>query len=539
MQCPSQPRSRRLLGVAARALVGLALVFATPHLAGAELTSSEFKEAQKECERIFSIRGMPREKAALLKRVAKDGKSRSYKLMADALVRECVILWDLRAAYQETVAKHSELLKNLMDGATKEEEKGSIELQDQVAKLETALRVEREVLKAVLAAVNEAPKALHDMLFRRAKTSKDWTYRAAAARLAAARLEDKTALSYLRTVLGKDKDRRVRSAALEAIAKQGEAAAPFAIERLADSAWSVQLQAVQMLVRLEHKAAIPHFINALSRTTPRVAEAIGTALKTMTGQNFEPYADVWSRWWEDNKDDFAGAPKVKGRAQERFEKVHFYGLPIKSDRVIFVIDLSKSMELPTKNANPAEKWKPQGPVTGDAPPPPPPPEEILSGPKIMVAKHELRKAVAKLPEQHYFTIIGFRTGVEAWKETPVQAKKANKEAAYKWIRKLKPKGVTYIEGALRRAFEIAGIVNVDDKYPVLVADTIVVMSDGAPTNNHPTKVKNADTEKLLALVRQWNHQDRVVIHAIGVDMLEHIDFLAKLAAQNGGTYVDR
>ena len=198
------------------------------------------------------------------------------------------------------------------------------------------------------------------------------------------------------------------------------------------------------------------------------------------------------------------------------------------------------MKLKTENGNPAEKWKAPPPTTGgDAPPPPPPPEEILSGPKIDVANHELKKAIEKLPPETTFTIIAFNGGATAWKDDLLPATDKNKQDAFTWVRALKPYSSTYIEGALRRAFQIAGVIDVDDKYVTQRADTIVLMSDGAPTDSDPRKPKNADPDALLALVREWNKNQKVVIHTIGVDMLEYIDFLKKLAEQNGGTYLDR
>ena len=47
-----------------------------------------------------------------------------------------------------------------------------------------------------------------------------------------------------------------------------------------------------------------------------------------------------------------------------------------------------------------------------------------------------------------------------------------------------------------------------------------------------------DPEEILGHVREWNSQRRVVIHCVGIDNVEGIEFMRKLAAQNGGKYVD-
>ena len=167
------------------------------------------------------------------------------------------------------------------------------------------------------------------------------------------------------------------------------------------------------------------------------------------------------------------------------------------------------------------------------------PEEILSGPKIDVAKHELKKALKKLPRKAKFNIIAFNHAVLVWKDTMMDATDGNKEDALKWVRALKPSGSTYIDGALRMAFRIAGLGAMDKQYPEVNADTIVLLSDGAPTDNSFPESKLMDPNVILEHVRTWNRYKRVVVHTIGVDLVEGIDFLKKLAAENDGTYVDR
>ena len=61
-----------------------------------------------------------------------------------------------------------------------------------------------------------------------------------------------------------------------------------------------------------------------------------------TGENFDPYADVWAQWWEDHKEEFQSKERVKGGKNARPPSdAHFYGLPVKSDRILFIIDTSE------------------------------------------------------------------------------------------------------------------------------------------------------------------------------------------------------
>ena len=114
-----------------------------------------------------------------------------------------------------------------------------------------------------------------------------------------------------------------------------------------------------------------------------------------------------------------------------------------------------------------------------------------------------------------------------------------------WVRALEPKGVTYVDGALRLAFRMAGLSSFDEAYPEGNIDTIVLLSDGMPTGDDvgdvdsQGHVKLMDTEIILQHVRGWNLHKQIIIDCIGVDMQEGIEFLQILAGENGGQYVDR
>ena len=74
-----------------------------------------------------------------------------------------------------------------------------------------------------------------------------------------------------------------------------------------------------------------------------------------------------------------------------------------------------------------------------------------------------------------------------------------------------------------------------DKYYPPVADTIFLLSDGAPTNEDLTDDK---PERILRAVRQWNSLKRMKIHTIGLKG-HSASFMSALARENGGTYRSR
>jgi len=536
---PRPSRHPALLLVGALAALLLLLPVAP---AQAKLSSTEWKAAETLYKELFGQRGNAKGKAAVLKQIGADESGRAFRLMADALFTEVVLLEQIQQEYATKSARHVELTqKGFKAGWNAADEAEVKTLQSELQILDVDLRREREALLAVTQAVVEGPEALRKNILQRAKAGGEWTARAAALRVAVMTMNEPGSKAHVLRTLVSDKDPRVRMAGVDALAAAPEGWEDLVIGRLADAEWPVVLRAAAVAKERELHRAVPHLINALTSASPRVAEELAVALRSLTGENFEAYADVWSKWWEDHKDDFKSDVGLKKGTQPEFAKVHFYGIPIKSDRILFIIDVSGSMKLETKNENPAEKWKPPPTVTGPnaAPPPPPPPEAILSGPKIEVAKHELTKAIKQLPKDYDFNMISFNHGAAYWQQTMQKATDKNKESAYQWIRALKPGGSTYIDGALRMGFTVAGLIDFDKRYPDVHLDTIVLLSDGAPTDNSFPVSKLMEPETILEHVREWNKGKQVVIHCIGVDMVDGIEFLQKLAAENGGTYVDR
>ncbi|MDF1700774.1 MAG: HEAT repeat domain-containing protein [Planctomycetota bacterium] len=518
----------------------LLLPLAAPS-AHAKLTGKEWKAVQAKYKTLFAQRGNSEAKLALLEEVASDGQGRAWRLMADALFKEVQVLSSIEKELADASAEHSELLQKGLKGYTAADEGRTKELATQMKDLEGLLADERKAADGIVAAVAKGPEALRKNILKRAKAGGDWPYRAAAVRVAALTLGEKESWGHLVRTLGKDADPRVRMAALDALGNAPEKWEDLVIGRLADPDWSVVLRASQIATARKLHRAVPHLINGLSAASPRLAQGMGKALRELTGENFEPYADVWSKWWADHKEDFEKDVEVKTGKKPEFPRIHFYGVEIKSDRVLFIIDVSASMKKETKNDNPKDRWKPPPTVTGGnkPPPPPPPPEEILSGPKIDVAKHELKKAIEKMPKEYTFNIIAYNQGAKAWQKSLVKANKKNKEAAFAWIRALKAHGSTFTDGALRMGFEMAGLINFDDKYPNIALDTIVLLSDGAPTDTSFPVAKLMDFKIILQHVREWNKKQQVVVHCIAVDMQPGNEFMAKLAEENGGTFVDR
>ena len=516
--------------------------------AEAKLDATEWKTVETEYARLYvpppGKPGFGSDKATLVEMLVKDGESRSWKYLGEALVNECSMWLEAQRAVQQKEDQVFPTLKKATKDRTPDEEQAMFKAQAELPKLEQAAAYEREVLDGVVKAIANGPLALKGNLYGRAKASPDWLFRAAVAQLAAATPLDKEAAACLVRALtpANEKDPRVRLATLDALSTLPDGAEEHVLGRLADPEWTVQLLAVRIVREKKVARAIPHLITALERANPRMQDDVGTTLKELTGQNFDPFADVWAKWWAENKEKFSSTQGVKvgGRPKDPPVDNTIYGVPIKSDRILFVLDISGSMKDPLKNPQPPTPTS-KGPITpkdGD-PPPPPPPEEMISGPKIDVAKHELKKAIEKLPKTAKFGIVAYNHATLVWKEHPVDASPENKEEAFKWIRDFKASGSTFTDGALRVAFRIAGLGAIDKAYPEVVVDTIILISDGAPTDNAPDASKVMDFHVILQHVKEWNARGAVVIHTIAIDMTNEVngnEFLKTLAEQNKGTF---
>ncbi len=568
-------------------LLVLLLLVGTPPV-WARLDAKDWKDVEERANHLFGSAGHRAEKAEVLTKLLEDDDRRSWKVLADAVVKEAETWVVSERTRQKLESDIQEIQSKTMAQRHPDDQAHLLSWRAQLQDLDVQVRDQRGALGDVTDAVAEGPAALRQNLLSRAKSSKEWAVRAAAVRVSAAHLDEKECAEVFLRGIEKDPDPRVRMAGLDALRvlrdrlgggetipagdgtppagagdpPAGDATPPkpavkgtsldqveaLILGRLADPDWGVQLVAVHVVTEAKLTRAVPHLINALSVANPRMAEAIGDALRTLTGQNFDPFADVWAHWWEEHKGDFQSAEHVKGdRSQRAAWDAHFYGLPVKSDRVLFILDTSDSMKLKTTNENPAAKWKQRGPITGEGvPPPPPPPEEILSGPKIEVAKHEIKKALKKLKKNAKFDIIAFNSAVTAWKDQMMDASDKNVADALTWMDEMKPVGSTYVDGALRLGFRIAGLGATDKAYPEVNVDTIILLSDGAPTEGDSGKadgsgvVKSMDPEVVLQHVREWNQYKRVVINCIGVDPAPGVtEFLQKLATENGGIYIDR
>ncbi|HLG42716.1 MAG TPA: HEAT repeat domain-containing protein, partial [Planctomycetota bacterium] len=336
-----------------------------------------------------------------------------------------------------------------------------------------------------------------------------------------------------------DKSWRVRVVALDSLrARKAVEALDAAIAALRDAFWQVQVAAVEAVEAFGDKRAVPGLIEALKGADGRIKAEINRVLAKLTGVDKGGDPAAWSSWWEQNRGAVERGeykPSPSEAADNKAKQTTFYGIPIESKRLVFVIDKSGSMVEPSD-------WKADGGYIGTGSDGKPVHDKPEGTRKIDIAKFELRMAIRGLPEDTLFTIVSFADNTAGWKETLVPANKKNKEEAIAWVNALDPSGGTNTFEALRSGFAVQGPPG--DKKKEQGADTLFFLTDGRPSVGEIT-----DTAQILAKAAEWNATRKIKINtiAVGKENLEKTpegggvdpEFLKQLAEAHRGFHVWR
>lgn len=344
--------------------------------------------------------------------------------------------------------------------------------------------------------------------------------------------------------------------------------------RAQDADWDVVIEALQSRVQHVQRAAIRAISDArLARAIDALIDVVAAteragdlvwvdanqALTHITGQEFGS-ANDWRNWWEPNRARFNPANVQEGQGgvrtgsgtRSRTPPPELFGEEILSKRVVFIIDISGSMEEvdpppagggETSGGNPGggstTGGRPgqQGGNPGGTPPPFDPNDE--SRRRITRAKLELIRVVQALEPDVRFTIIAYSDrlvymdgsggGLAEGQDVPppngfqlTTASASGKREAIQFVESLHHGGTTWTDAALRAAFLYEE------------ANTIYLVSDGAPTHDGMTML---NTQGILDEVRELNRLRNVQIHALCFPGANH-QFMGALATQNGGNHRD-
>ncbi len=259
----------------------------------------------------------------------------------------------------------------------------------------------------------------------------------------------------------------------------------------------------------------------------RMRHEAGESLRALTGKlDIDDDRAAWEEWWEANRARFApkdaappppppppGGDKGSGRKGGGRPKtppengggvppppgapggggggaeppavgttVRFHGIPIFSDRVAFVIDLSGSMEKEIAMPPPEEPPGPSG--TGERDKTPRAPRTM---PKVEASKEELIRTIRMLPEIVMFNVCTYATEVKSWSKSLVGASKAAKGSAEEFVQKLKIEGRTNYFGAFQKPLEDP------------LVDCIFFLTDGGTTTEGRYIEQDRVARKVLEL----------------------------------------
>ncbi|MGH7149951.1 MAG: VWA domain-containing protein, partial [Planctomycetota bacterium] len=238
----------------------------------------------------------------------------------------------------------------------------------------------------------------------------------------------------------------------------------------------------------------------------------------------------WQDWWAVHRDSFRVAPAVTASAGPRSGEPTYFGIPVRTDRVVFVLDVSGSMAEAVDSVPP-----PAAPAAGRRPrlsrATPQVPPLLVAGPtKLQRAKEELLAILGRLGPEDRFNVVLFSGGVERVFDTVVPPTPENVATAAERVRGAGASGGTNLFGALEAALRIRGVA-VDRFYTD--ADTVFLLSDGAPTVGAVV-----DPDTLAEAISSANLGSRIALHGIyfGPSNSPAAEFMQRLSAGNYGEF---
>jgi HEAT repeat protein len=344
-----------------------------------------------------------------------------------------------------------------------------------------------------------------------------------------------------------DKDYQVRIAAIEAVfevqSKELTRDATFEAltKGLADKAWQVRAAAIFYLVELWEKRCIEPLIEQLGKENARLRLDIVLALKEMTGADMGMTQQAWKGWWESHGEEFEvgkGRDSSKRRADDKGTIANFCRLPIYTDRMIFILDLSGSMKNPPERGEEGEKGSDSsgkkdddkgsdaGKKAGEGK------DDTKYERKIDLAAAEMENTVTNLPKESRFNVLVYRYYTQfpprievhtAFKRRLEPANDGIKKQALAFVKKQEPLGWGAFFDAIVSAFEDTEV------------DTIFLLSDGVPSRG-----THVYSQEIIDAVVEMNRYRRITIHTIMTGKVgTDVKFMRKLAEATAGLMTQR
>jgi len=315
-----------------------------------------------------------------------------------------------------------------------------------------------------------------------------------------------------------------------------------------DSNWQVRAAAIESARLLRTLECIQPLIDRLREEEGRLRGDAYLVLKDLTFNTYSDDADQWQKFWDRAQGNYElpDYDKVMAERKKRESEgtrysdanAQFVGIPTQSKRIIFVIDISGSMETQVVEI---DRFRADG-------------KDYASFQRLEIVKTELTATIENLGSNVEFNILAFATDLKWWKKRLVSSNILNRNSAKKFVRGLKPlggalagfrsragisqaalkQGKTNTFGALMAALGVPeeSSSSTYDRNLKSDVDTIYFLSDGAPTVG-----KVIDQDEILTEVKRVNKVRKIVLHTIAIGDFRKT-LMKALAKGNGGVYVD-
>jgi len=286
---------------------------------------------------------------------------------------------------------------------------------------------------------------------------------------------------------------------MAAAAALGDAKDQKSAERLAqlidDPHPGVRREAIEQARKRRLRVAIPSLITRMEDDGARLRDTAHSVLVELTALDHGPGPDRWRAWWNGEGSTYQlptrenASARLRERERRRADsatkaEATFYDLRFSNDRVVFLLDVSGSMELDGRM------------------------------PRM---QREMLASLEQIPDGARFDVILFHTKVIPWGKQLMTMSPRTRQSARNYVNRLRALESTNLHAGLRAAFAHKEV------------DTIVVLSDGEPT----TGVTHS--ERILADVREWDELRGVAIHCVALGW--NGELLQSLADQTQGTFV--
>lgn len=278
--------------------------------------------------------------------------------------------------------------------------------------------------------------------------------------------------------------------------------------------WRVAVRSVVLSRPFANDAILPHLIEAMSlwkARGPRFGHALRLQmelereLRQRSGRSFGLDVDLWRKWYAAmRRGDLPRTGGFAAGAPSERTKASFFGLKPTSDRIVFVLDRSKSMEIGFGAAG-----------TGGA-----------MGRRWDEAVKQVLGFVEAIGEESRFDVVLFHDFGEAWREGElVPADAANRAKVREWLEVQVPNGGTALRMGVETALRVGPRGGLD--LAKLEADTVILLCDG-DTAEGPGWVQQ--------FLKETNTAARIVFYGVQIGGSGD-GTLQALAEGSGGEFV--